>query len=436
VTLLQRLVRKALRFAYPEYEAQQRQLLLVSRGVERLEKEARTRTQQQASILKDVAKAVRALPTRADLEVVRRDLTRTASLVDRQARITSRFVRRGDGRSEHSRDERRVLQRLERLTAGDRPIVVGPWTGEVGFELLYWVPFVSWFRQHFDVDPRRLIVVSRGGVASWYARDAHRYVDLFAHASADEYREATNLSKKQRGPSRFDLTVLRRMARAEQWGRVRLLHPQLMYRLFWEFWKGRAAADRVTKYSSYAPIAARAPQESRRALPASYVAARFYFSNAFPETPANRAFVNEVLTSLAEVTDVVLLNTPFRVDDHHDFIAASHPRIHAVGEMPPERNLAIQTAVIQGAQAFVGTYGGYAYLAPLCGVPSVSFYSTDAFFRHHLDLAQQMVADLGLGAGSLIALHMRDAGVLRVALQHTRVPWPRPVSAEDGVLKP
>jgi len=118
--LLQRLVRKVLRFAYPEYEAQQRQLLLISRGVERLEKEARTRTQQQASVLKDVAKAVRALPTRADLEVVRRDLTRTAGLVDRQARITSRFVRRGDGRSEQSPDERRVLQRLERLAAGDR----------------------------------------------------------------------------------------------------------------------------------------------------------------------------------------------------------------------------------------------------------------------------------------------------------------------------
>ena len=31
----------------------------------------------------------------------------------------------------------------------------------------------------------------------------------------------------------------------------------------------------------------------------------------------------------------------------------------------PRRNLALQSAVIAGARAFVGTYGGYSYLAPL-----------------------------------------------------------------------
>ncbi len=36
--------------------------------------------------------------------------------------------------------------------------------------------------------------------------------------------------------------------------------------------------------------------------------------------------------------------------------------------MTPERNLAVQTAVIARARAFVGTYGGYSYLAPFCGV--------------------------------------------------------------------
>ena len=36
--------------------------------------------------------------------------------------------------------------------------------------------------------------------------------------------------------------------------------------------------------------------------------------------------------------------------------------------MTPENNLAVQTEVIRGAEAFVGTYGGFSYLAPLCGV--------------------------------------------------------------------
>jgi len=295
------------------------------------------------------------------------------------------------------------------------------------------VPFVAWFKQAYDVDPQRLIVVSRGGVAPWYAHVASRYVDILSFASPEEYREATNLAKKQRGVTRFDAVVLRRIIRDAHLGRVRVLHPQYVYRLFWEFWKGRVPARRVTQYSAYSAFRSVAADDRPPGLPPSYVAARFYFSNAFPDTPENRAFVRDVLGSLAEVTDVVLLNTPFSLDDHHDFAAGAHPRIHTVGSMAPERNLAIQTAVIQGAQAFVGTYGGYAYLAPLCRVPSVAFYSTDLFFRHHLDLAQQMVRDLGLG--SLVTLHTRDAGVLRAALHLAPIAWPERADA-DGVLKP
>jgi hypothetical protein len=83
--------------------------------------------------------------------------------------------------------------------------------------------------------------------------------------------------------------------------------------------------------------------------------------------------------------------------------------------MCPERNLEIQTAVIAGARAFIGTYGGYSYLAPLCGVPSIAFYSErDAFFAHHLELAERVFRRLG--AGSLVPIDVRDAGLLRLAL--------------------
>ena len=49
--------------------------------------------------------------------------------------------------------EQSVLDRLARIAASGRPILVGPWTGEVGFELMYWAPFVRWFAGHFGIDP-------------------------------------------------------------------------------------------------------------------------------------------------------------------------------------------------------------------------------------------------------------------------------------------
>ena len=43
--------------------------------------------------------------------------------------------------------------------------------------------------------------------------------------------------------------------------------------------------------------------------------------------------------------------------------------------MTPRNNLAVQTKVISGARAFIGTYGGLSYLAPFYGVNSLAFYS-------------------------------------------------------------
>ena len=80
--------------------------------------------------------------------------------------------------------------------AAGRPIVVGPWTGEVGFELLYWVPFVRWVVNTYGMAPDRLLVVSRGGVSSWYGSLAARYADVFLYFSPEEFRVATEDAKK------------------------------------------------------------------------------------------------------------------------------------------------------------------------------------------------------------------------------------------------
>jgi hypothetical protein len=82
--------------------------------------------------------------------------------------------------------------------------------------------------------------------------------------------------------------------------------------------------------------------------------------------------------------------------------------------MSPERNLAVQTAVIARARAFVGTYGGYSYLAPFCGVTALAFYSERSFKVHHLHVAQQIFSTLG--GPSLVPLDAGTAPLLGLAL--------------------
>lgn len=406
----QRVVRGLLRYVYPDHESQQEQLSDITQLLKRTDERLREQTSELKE-LRALQDAVRRLPTRETVRAIEEQTAKTDLRLRRHARDIAARLRRGDARGEKSQSERRVSARLERIAAGAGPILVGPWSGEVGFELLYWIPFVHWFQQRYEVDRNRLVVLSRGGVAPWYAHVTTRYVDALSHVTPDEFRAATEAAKKQRGITRFDVALLRTVRRSGKVaGRCRLLHPQLMYQLFWQFWKENESAKLVDRYTAFELLKSRAAGSLPPGLPAQYVAARFYFSDCFPDTPTNRAFVSRTLQAIAKTIDVVLINTPFRIDDHQDFSEALGSRVHTIPTMPPPSNLAIQTEVIRGARAFVGTYGGYAYLAPLLGVPSLSFFSTRTFYQHHLDLAQRVVDRLG--APSLAVLDVKDAEVL------------------------
>ena len=309
--------------------------------------------------------------------------------------------------------DRRFVRRIEEILSHDRPIIVGPWTGEVGFELIYWIPFVRWVVATYGLSPDRLCVVSRGGTASWYGGLASHYADAFDFFSTDEFRTATEEQRKQRRVGAFDAELVRRVIEQRRLGRADLLHPGLMYRLLMPFWKDAAPLARVDRYS--APARIDAPDDPvRRDLPPTYVAARFYFSECFPDTPSNRAFVATTLEGISRHVPVVLLDTPFQVDDHLD-ASAAHAVIRIAPEhMAPSRNLATQTAVIAGAQAFVGTYGGYSYLAPLCGVPAPAFYSERTFKVQHLQVAQHLFARLG--CAPVVPIDVAAAAALRQVL--------------------
>ncbi len=334
--------------------------------------------------------------------------------IGRQRAVTSELLRIARVQEQIAEREYHVRNRLKRIAKSSLPIVVGPWTGEVGFELLYWIPFLQGIRETYPIDPERLIVVSRGGVASWYSHVARHYTEAFAHVTSDAFRQATEEVKKQRNPRAFEKRLVRAAMRERGIRQAHILHPSMMYELLWAYWSYHTTVRYVETFTSFRGLAPAPASMLPPGLPREYVAARFYFSDCFPDTPANRAFVQRVLASLSARIDVVLLNTRFAVDDHRDFAGVHSSRIHSVADhMDPATNLGVQTAIIANARAFVGTYGGYAYLAPFCGVHSTSFYSRTTFKRHHLDLAHRVFERLG--PARLCAIDLRAADAVELA---------------------
>jgi len=215
--------------------------------------------------------------------------------------------------------------------------------------------------------------------------------------------------------SRFDQDVIDKEIAKRGLSGAKLLHPSEMYRLFEHFWFQRAPVTLVEAFSSFdvlRPVGE--PPPYLATLPSRYVAAKFYGNSALPDTLENRRFITDMLAQLTEHTDVVLLNTGHRFDDHADFAAVSKGRVHTVEHlMRPETNLAVQTEIIRNAQAFVGTYGGFSYLAPLLGVDTLAFYSHATGFRFdHLEVAKRVFS--GLRCGSFVELDVRSTGLLRL----------------------
>jgi hypothetical protein len=324
----------------------------------------------------------------------------------RQMAFADRLLHAANSDRQHEFGRERAVRRLRNLDRGRGPVLVGPWTGEVGFELLYWVPFVRWAVERFGIDPARITIVSRGGTASWYGLAGARYIDILDRRPAEELRAHMAEKIKQRTLRSFDRRLIRELA-GEGEGRASVLHPALMYALYMPFWKQVTSIRWVDQYSR--PTRITAPAVPLK-LPKNYVAVRFYFSRCFPDTPENRELVQSIVAGIARDRDVVVLGSGVYVDDHLDATAAgSGPRIHTIEDVvTPSTNLAVQTAAIAGAAAFIGTYGGFSYLAPLCGVNSVALYSVRNYYPHHLDFAQRMFAQVGGGSLTTIDTSVRD----------------------------
>jgi hypothetical protein len=300
------------------------------------------------------------------------------------------------GRSpRHSFKQAKALSRssyrtLAKIADSDRPIVVGPWLAEVGYELLYWIPMLRWAQEAYSLDPKRLVVVSRGGVQSWYGDIGERYFDVFELFEPGEFvnfnaeRQQTSGMQKQKKRSEVENRVLDEAQRRLDLGSYDLLHPELMFSgLLHLQWSRRTSFDHLRHHTRYRPFPLPNRGEIEMRLPDNYYAVRFYARESFTDSDHNRRFARELIESLLERSDVVLLDTPFCVDDHSgiEWMEAAangngynNRLIKAAEWMTPANNLEVQSRIIARSRCFVGTYGGLSYLAPFYGKPSISFH--------------------------------------------------------------
>ena len=359
-------------------------------------------------------------------ETVKNGVLTAANLVRRGVRrllrIHKPFVRAY--RRSARQQERRAAVTLERAVERDvraraargRPLILGPWISEVGFEVLYWIPFLRWLKAECNWDADRALAVSRGGVGWWYGDVAAHYMEIFEQIDpltfverSAERREAGQGSHKQLALSDLDRELVAAARRRPGFSDALVVHPSDMYRLFRHYWLGHRGVSHVqerTRFVTRRP----AGLFDLSSLPTDYVAVKAYTAASLPDSPGNRRVIDQIVATLAARVDVVTLDTGLTVDDHADYGLERHPRVFTLDTlMTPANNLGLQSAVIANARAFVGTCGSLTWLAPMLGVDTVALMSDARFLRTHLLFARQVYLGLECGRFATVDVTALDA---------------------------
>jgi hypothetical protein len=298
--------------------------------------------------------------------------------------IARRLVRIGRRRSvrwaAHAvRRELRLVRdevALDRSLRSDRSLIIGPFLGEVGYELLYWRPLILRLLRSRRVDPSRVVVVTRGGAGAWYREVAAAEVDVLDLIPADmfhrevEQRVERTGQRKQMHEDGLDRQIIELVR--ERVGEADVIHPRLMYGRLRFLWEGLRPPGDALLLGDYDPVPRMplAPQIEAR-LPERFVALKVYFNDCLPD----RQDVHRQLRGVVERLElpVVALQAGAAVDDHVDW-TVSGSVIRVADLFEPRSNLAVQAELVGRAQALVSTYGGFSYVGPFVGTPTTALW--------------------------------------------------------------
>ena len=284
---------------------------------------------------------------------------------------------------------RRHEASVARAARDGRRLLVGPFLGEVGYELLYWIPLVRRLLAEHRVEPDRVTVLARGGAAGWYRDCARHSVELLDLVPPERYLAELVERRRREGDAKqffqdpFDRRVT--ALALDRIGDAAVVHPLLMYSRLRFVWERLQPPEAAPLIADYRPLD-REPWPLPEGCPDEYVAVKLYFSDPFPDDPTSRELATRILEQLAQETEVVVLTSGVQLDEHREWLP-SGPRVHdSSAWVTPRNNLAVQSALVARSQAFACTYGGFSYLGAMLGVPTLALQTRepDPYSRVHL----------------------------------------------------
>ena len=242
------------------------------------------------------------------------------------------------------------------------PLVVGPYTGEMSFEFLTWMPYL---RARFGDDMKNLLAISRGGTHRCYPCPVINAHDVM---SAFEIRQGMINRKQWRGKFKalpdddLDNEILRRL------GLQTDIHPSRATAMPWSYLK-----DYLRKIE--------APPPSNM-LPEKYVAVRFFQNDWLKSLPPMEA-VEEYANGLP----IVVCESDEQTDNHQP-LTPTVPHMRFIFQ--PFSSIGNMITAFSNAQLVMAPAGGTSYVSMLCGTKTVAFSNGGDDFYYADDIEERL----------------------------------------------
>jgi hypothetical protein len=288
------------------------------------------------------------------------------------------------------------MTEIRRLVGEYDNVIVGPWFSELGFELLYWVPFINSLSTENTFANKNVVTISRGGVEDLYDFLPSKHLNLLEYFSQTDWSDFTSKVWQELGGLKQSKLVMREVKMlknlniqfaGKENSKTLVLHPSLMFTMFRPFWRNKNwSADLIAKHLVFPNF--EIPEAK------NYGSVKIYSRPSLQINVDTTKKIGEFLKS--EKVDLKIITSDSYKDDHEVFVFSDLENAKLIPINDYENNLKLQLDIIRSSSVCYTTYGGLSYYPLYFGKKSIGFYTDSSKFdQQHTKVANLLKNQFG-----------------------------------------
>lgn len=255
-------------------------------------------------------------------------------------------------------------------------VVFGPFYSEVGYELIYWFPLISWLTE--NINRNKISFVSRGGLAKFFFEESADYclIEKYGNEKVeqlirDNSKNHTS-SMKQKSLNNDDHSIVKEVINDDNF---LLVPPSKMFQLYKPFYSGYLGERFLLNIENYNFMKkSKFINDKNKKYD---LCIKIYDCHQFKIKKFDMQKINDFVRNKNFKKIILLISKKY--DDHEQFDGSLLDFDYKKINLEGPNNLLEQATIISQSRLFLTSYGGISYLGPMVGTNTLSLIDDDRY---------------------------------------------------------